>query len=196
MVMQTFIYMIRHGDSPKEGNERKRVLTEKGRQDAQRITRILKKEGIDAVVSSPYIRSVLTVEPLARELGKEVVVIENLKEKISSAEDIRVSDKELMPLLIKSFSEPHFALEGAESNAACQQRAIGALKDLLTTYSGQKIALGTHGIVMTLMMNFYDDKFDLSFLYSTTKPDIYKMAFDGEELVAVHRLGDKAEVCL
>lgn len=70
MIMQTFIYMIRHGDSPKEGNERKRVLTEKGRQDAQRITRILKKEGIDAVVSSPYIRSVLTVEPLAKELGK------------------------------------------------------------------------------------------------------------------------------
>ncbi|OIU72816.1 histidine phosphatase family protein [Rossellomorea aquimaris] len=193
--MKTFIYMIRHGDSPKEGNERTRVLTEKGIRDAQQVTRMLKNEGINTVVSSPYIRSVLTVEPLAKELGQEVVVIENLKEKVSSADDIRVSDKELMPLLIKSFSEPHFALEGAESNAACQQRAAGALNELLKTYAGQKIALGTHGIVMTLMMNYYDEKYDLDFLHSTSKPDIYKMVFDGEELVEVHRLWDKAEVC-
>jgi 2,3-bisphosphoglycerate-dependent phosphoglycerate mutase len=192
--METYIYMIRHGDSPKEGNERTRVLTEKGIQDAQRITPILKKEGINKVVSSPYIRSVSTVEPLAKELGQEVVLIENLKEKISSAEDIRVSDKELMQLLIKSFSEPHFALEGAESNAACQQRAAGALKELLKTYAGQKIALGTHGIVMTLMMNEYDKKYDLDFLRSTSKPDIYKMTFDGEELVDVQILWNATEV--
>jgi 2,3-bisphosphoglycerate-dependent phosphoglycerate mutase len=193
--MQTFIYMIRHGDSPKAGNERTRVLTEKGVQDAQRVTRILKNEGINAVVSSPYIRSVLTVEPLAKELGQEVVEIENLKEKISLAEDIRVSDEELMPLLIKSFSDPYFALEGAESNAACKKRVVGVLKDLLKTYPGQKIALGTHGIVMTLMMNEYDEKYDLDFLHSTSKPDIYRMTFDGEELVAVQRLWDEAGVC-
>lgn len=33
--MNTFIYMIRHGDSPKEGNERTRGLTEKGETDAR-----------------------------------------------------------------------------------------------------------------------------------------------------------------
>lgn len=191
--MKTCIYLVRHGDSPKEGNERTRILSEKGVLDAQRITGILKREGINTVVSSPYIRSVLTVEPLAKELGQDVIEIENLKEKITSAEDIRISDQELMPLLTKSFSEPHFALEGAESNAACQKRAVEALKSLLTTYSGQKIALGTHGIVMTLMMNFYDEKYDLDFLHSTSKPDIYKMTFDGEELVDVQRLWEDVE---
>lgn len=40
--MQTYIYMVRHGDSPKRGNERTRDLTEKGKLDAQRITSILK----------------------------------------------------------------------------------------------------------------------------------------------------------
>ncbi|XXM73158.1 histidine phosphatase family protein [Lysinibacillus sphaericus] len=189
--MKTFIYMVRHGDSPKEGNERTRILTQKGIRDAQQVTRMLKNEGINTVVSSPYIRSVLTVEPLAKELGQEVRVIENLKEKISSAEDIRVSDKELLPLLNKSFSDPHFALEGAESNAACQQRAGGALKDLLRAHSGQKIALGTHGIVMTLMMNEYDEKYDMDFLHSTSKPDIYKMTFEGEALIDVQRLWDE-----
>lgn len=63
--MKTFIYMVRHGDSPKDGNERTRELTEKGRLDTQRITNILQKEGIDAVISSPYSRSILTVQKVA-----------------------------------------------------------------------------------------------------------------------------------
>lgn len=186
--MKTFIYMVRHGDSPKDGNERTRELTEKGRLDAQRITDILQKEGIDTVISSPYSRSILTVQKVAEQIEKEVIVFENLKEKIFSAGDKRISDKELYPLLEKSFSDPIYALEGGESNAACQQRAIKVLKELLRTYQGQKVVIGTHGAVMTLMMGFYDSRYDLDFLLHTTKPDIYRMEFDGQKLVDVKRL--------
>ena len=59
--MSTFVYMVRHGESPKEGKERTRALTEKGYMDAQRVTDILKKDKrIDVVVSSPYMRSIST----------------------------------------------------------------------------------------------------------------------------------------
>ncbi|MEX0418061.1 histidine phosphatase family protein, partial [Bacillus sp. C30] len=54
--MKTFIYMVRHGDSPKFGKEGTRGLTEKGKLDVQRITDILQGEGIDVVISSPYNR--------------------------------------------------------------------------------------------------------------------------------------------
>lgn len=99
-----------------------------------------------------------------------------------------MSDKELMPLLEKSFSNPNFALMGGESNAACQERAMRVLKELLNTYQGRKIALGTHGAVMTLMMGYYDNQYDLNFLLHISKPDIYRMEFNGEELVGVKRL--------
>lgn len=59
-------------------------------------------------------------------------------------------------MLEKSFSDPTFSLTEGESNTVCQNRAITVLKELLTTYQGQKIALGTHGAVMTLMMGYYD----------------------------------------
>lgn len=37
--MNTYIYMVRHGESPKlEGDERTRGLTEKGTLDAHRVT--------------------------------------------------------------------------------------------------------------------------------------------------------------
>lgn len=186
--MHTFIYMVRHGDSPKEGNERTRGLTEKGLLEAERITAILIEEEIDAVISSPYLRSILTVEKTAQQIGQEVSVVEGLKERIFSSGNERISDKELGPLMEKSFLEPDFALKGGESNLDCQERAINVLKGLLHTHRGKKVVVGTHGAIMTLMMGYYDDQFDLRFLHSTSKPDIYKMEFNGQELVNVHRL--------
>lgn len=186
--MKTFIYMVRHGDSPKDGNERTRGLTEKGKLDAQRITDVLKVEGIDAVISSPYKRSILTIQPLAEQLGQDVLVFENLKERIFTAKDERILDKDLIPLLNQSFCEPNFTLEGGESNTDCQKRAIKIFKEILNTYSGQKVAIGTHGVVMALMMGYYDSTYDLNFLLSTSKPDIYKMEFNGQKLMNVKRL--------
>jgi 2,3-bisphosphoglycerate-dependent phosphoglycerate mutase len=80
--MSTIVYMVRHGDSPKEGNERMRGLTEKGYEDARRVTELLSDKEIDVVASSPYLRSILTVEKIALHIGKEVEVIENLRESI------------------------------------------------------------------------------------------------------------------
>jgi 2,3-bisphosphoglycerate-dependent phosphoglycerate mutase len=181
--------MVRHGDSPKDGIERKRGLTEKGRLDAQRITAALQNEGIDTVISSPYQRSILTVQQLAKQIGQEVLVFDNLKERVFIAEeDKRIPDKELFPLLNKSFSEPSYTLTGGESNADCQRRAIKVLKELLITYRGKKVVLGTHGAVMTLMMSYYDSSYDLNFLLQTSKPDIYRMEFNGQSLEGVTRL--------
>ena len=186
--MNTIIYMVRHGESPKEGNERTRGLTDKGKLDAQQVSDVLIKEGIEAVISSPYDRSILTVQQLGIHLGQEVLVFEDLKERTFTSEDNRISDKELFPLLKKSFSEPNFSLLGGESNADCQKRAIKVLKKLLNTYQGRKVVIGTHGAVMALMMGYYDSKYDLNFLLHTSKPDIYRMVFNEQELVGIKRL--------
>jgi 2,3-bisphosphoglycerate-dependent phosphoglycerate mutase len=186
--MKTYIYLLRHGDSPKVGDERTRELTEKGVSDSKRIAQLLKSERIDAVISSPYKRSIQTVQQLAIELGQEILVIEELKERIFSAENSRLPDKAIYPLLERSFADSKYALKGGESNADCQKRAIKALKEILNTYRGKKVLLGTHGAIMTLMLRYYDNKYDLNFLLNTSKPDIYKMEFFGQELVDIQRL--------
>lgn len=186
--MNTFVYMVRHGESPKKGNDRTRGLTKKGYLDAKRVTDILKDKEIDVIASSPYIRSILTVEQLAQQIGEEVLVFEDLKEKIFSLGNNRVPDKELVPLLEKSFAESNFSLEGGESNADCQKRAIKVLKELLETFRDKKIVIGTHGAVMTLMMQYFDSAYDLDFLHSTSKPDIYRMEFNEKVLVNVQRI--------
>lgn len=115
-------------------------------------------------------------------------MVEDLKERVFSTAPERMADNELDPLVEKSFSEPNYAFDSGESNAECQKRAVGAFKKLLASHPGSSIALGTHGVVMTLMMGFYEENYDLQFLNRISKPDIYKMEFDGEELVNVQRL--------
>ncbi|AWX58374.1 histidine phosphatase family protein [Brevibacillus brevis] len=187
--MKTFIYMVRHGESLKtEGDERTRGLTEKGRSDAHIITHILKDEGIDAFISSPYKRAMATIEEFAQSVGKEIVVFEELRELVFIENDQIMSDNELYPLVKKMFSEPDFSLPGGESIRICQNRVVRTMQKILEQYRGQKVVIGTHGAVMTLMMGYFDPQYDLEFLLETSKPDIYKMEFQDEVLIETKRL--------
>jgi 2,3-bisphosphoglycerate-dependent phosphoglycerate mutase len=187
--MKTFIYMVRHGESPKmEGNERTRGLTLKGESDAQMVAQLLKDEGIDTFISSPYRRAILTIEGLAQSLGKEMIVIEELKEVVFTGDDKIMPDKEVYPLVKKMFSDPDFSLPEGESFMNCQNRVVTILKNILSEYKGQKVAIGTHGAVMTMMMRYFHPQFDLDFLLSTSKPDIYKMEIDEGILTKTERL--------
>ncbi|MGY2609265.1 histidine phosphatase family protein [Bacillus pretiosus] len=187
--MNTYIYMVRHGESSKlEGSERTRGLTEKGSLDAHRVTDILKTEGIDTFISSPYKRAVLTIEKTANLYEKEILIYENLKECMFSSGDQVISDKEVYPLVKKMFSNPDFTLMEGESYKDCQRRVVKVLKEILMDFQGQKIVIGTHGLVMTLMMNYFDKQYGFEFLIHTSKPDIYKLEFNDEQLLNVKKL--------
>ncbi|MDJ1476415.1 histidine phosphatase family protein [Bacillus sp. LS15-K4] len=187
--MNTYIYMVRHGESSKlEGSERTRGLTEKGSLDTHRVTDILKTEGMDTFISSPYKRAVLTIEKTANFFEKEILIYENLKECMFSSGDQVISDKEVYPLVKKMFSNPDFALAEGESYKDCQRRVVKVLKEILMDFQGQKIVIGTHGLVMTLMMNYFNKQYGFEFLIHTSKPDIYKMEFNDEQLLNVEKL--------
>ena len=102
-----------------------------------------------------------------------------------SSEDQVISDKEVYPLVQKMFSNPDFARTEGESYADCQRRVVKVLKEILMDFRGYKIVIGTHGLVMTLMMNYFDKQYGFEFLMNTSKPDIYKMEFKEEQLMNV-----------
>jgi len=161
--MKTIIYMVRHGESPyDEGNERTRGLTPKGKSDIEKATGLLIGEGIDIIVSSPYTRAILSVEGLAERLKLDVKVYEDLRERHFASAII--DSAELMSGIRESFIDLDYTLPGGESNADCQKRAISVLKSILTEYRGKKIAIGTHGVVMTLMMHYFDPAYDMALM--------------------------------
>lgn len=129
--MKTILYMVRHAESPyNEGNERTRGLTSKGKIHAEKVTEILIDEGIDIIISSPYARAILSVEGLARQLNLEIKTFEDLRERYFAAEDYIIDNTELMSAIRDNFNDLDYALQGGESNHACQHRAITVLETM------------------------------------------------------------------
>ncbi len=62
-------YVVRHakaGDREEwRGDDRLRPLTKSGRQQADALAGLLENEPIDRILSSPYVRCLQTIEPLA-----------------------------------------------------------------------------------------------------------------------------------
>lgn len=183
--MGTIIYFVRHADSPYiEGNERSRGLSDKGKLDAIKVESILKQENIDIFISSPYERAIQTVQGLAYKYSKEIIIYEDLRERnigYISNMDFKEAKKQV-------YKDINFSFPGGESSLKAQERAVKILNIILEEYKGKKIVIGTHGDIMTLMMNHFDKQYDFEFWEKLSMPDIYKLEFEEKKLVNVTRL--------
>ena len=70
-------------------------------------------------------------------------------------------------------------------------RGIKAINDVLNKYKGKNIAIGTHGNIMVLIMNYYDKKYDYLFWKGLEMPDIYKLSFEDAKLISVNKIWNK-----
>jgi phosphohistidine phosphatase SixA len=62
------------------GDDWHRPLTKKGRRQAEELATVLAADDVRRVISSPYVRCVQTVEPLAAALGLELELDDRLAE--------------------------------------------------------------------------------------------------------------------
>ncbi|WP_044337888.1 histidine phosphatase family protein [Rossellomorea aquimaris] len=181
--MKTFLYFIRHAHSVYTPDELNRPLSERGKRDAERITDKLKKEKIEVVCSSPYRRAIQTVEGLVVDKDKEIILLDGLKERLLSTKPVEDFDS----AICKVWKCPSFAFQGGESNLLAQKRGVSATFSLLNTYRGKRVAVGTHGNLMVLVLNHFDKRFDYDFWKNLEMPDVYRLTFDHERLVDVEK---------
>lgn len=185
----TTIYFVRHAESPKTDlDERKRGLTDAGLIAAQHVTTYLRDEKIDLFFSSPYQRSLLTIEEPARFFGQAIRIDENLRECVFSGQNQTMPQTDVYPLVRQLFADHAFSRNGSETFQSCQRRGVQALTAILQHHPGKRIVIGTHGFIMTAILNYFDPKYDFDFLRETTKPDIYQLTFTGTELVNGSRI--------
>jgi 2,3-bisphosphoglycerate-dependent phosphoglycerate mutase len=189
--MKTYIYFIRHGIAPfsieheRTGGTR---LSEQGKLDAKKVAEILSNEDIDVIVSSSYFRALETVSPLAELLKKEIIPYIELIERPIASLNYAVSEEELLIGIEQSFVDIDFCLPEGETTREAQERAIPLIMKLLSDFKGKKIAIGTHGNIMTIILNYFDANYGFEFWKQTTKPDIYRLEFEEKELNLVERL--------
>ncbi|MGR3763345.1 histidine phosphatase family protein [Rossellomorea sp. NS-SX7] len=182
--MKTNIYFVRHAHSVYTPEELKRPLSEKGTRDAERVRSLLKDKNIHAVCSSPYKRAIETVEGIASHYDKEIEIYEEMKERQLSGEPV----EDFSHAIKKVWTEPEFSFDGGESNKEAQNRGIRSFLRILEKYEGKNVAIGTHGNIMVLIMNHFDERYGFDFWKKLEMPDIYKMTFEGKSLTGVERV--------
>ncbi|MGE7910616.1 histidine phosphatase family protein [Lysinibacillus xylanilyticus] len=186
--MDTTIYMIRHAESPFIiGQERTRKLSNQGEIDAKKVTAIMNEKEIDLVVSSPYIRAIQTIEGIVDSKNIEVKVFEELRERQLKGA-YKLPEEEIKQAIKKSFEDIDFKLSGGESVRDVQNRAVPIIKDLLNKFEKKTIIIGTHGNVMTIILNYFNKEYGYDFWENTSKPDIYKLVFSQKKLQLVQRI--------
>lgn len=78
------LYLVRHakaGDRGDwQGDDRQRPLSKPGRRQAEALVGVFEKLPVDRILSSPYVRCVQTVEPLARARGLHIDTTDALAE--------------------------------------------------------------------------------------------------------------------
>ena len=180
----TKLYLVRHAHSVYTPDELKRPLSERGRQDARHVTELLMKECIDIICSSPYKRAVETVEGIAYHTGQEIKLVQDMKERTLSSKPLENFDEAISIV----WGDPAYSFEGGESNLTAQKRGVQGIFKIVEEYNGKNVVIGTHGNIMVLIMNHFDEKYDVGFWKELEMPDIYCLTFNGLELQDVSRV--------
>ncbi|QVK19076.1 histidine phosphatase family protein [Mycoplasmatota bacterium] len=172
--MKTNIYLVRHAHSIYSEDELGRPLSNIGHQMVSKVTNLLINHNIHKIISSPYKRAIQTIENLALTINKEIEIVEGFRErKLGELKDI-----DFMEALKQVWTDSSFSFPLGESNLIAQKRGIIALNTILNNYQGKNIVIGTHGNIMVLIMNYFNNKIGLEFWKQLKMPDIYQLSFE------------------
>ena len=125
-------------------------LSELGRQQAAQVAARLAAERIDAIYTSPLRRAVETAEPLARTLGLEPAIQDEVAEFDRGAsryipmEELKVEDYAAW----KSFVEGGYG-DGFDM-AAFARRVAAGMERIIVAHRGERVAVFCHGGVVNV----------------------------------------------
>lgn len=186
----TTVYFIRHAQSDSSVYDpMTRPLTPKGLNDRLLVTNFLRDKQIDAVLSSPFKRSVDTVADFAEKNGLSIETIDDFKEHETVID--HYADERYFLFIQRYWSDMGYKIgNDDESLSEVQDRNISALNLILVRYRNQNIVIGTHGIALSTIINYYDRTFGYKDFYSIAKikPWGVKMVFDNYDCICIEKI--------
>jgi len=182
--MYTNIYFIRHAEVKYTPDDFIRPLTEKGQEDASKLVRVFKDINITKVISSPYKRAVSTVEPIAKEKYLDIETIDDFKERKVS----NVYIEDFFSFSKRQWEDFNYCLYNGETLRITQDRGIKALYQVLRKYKGENIIIGTHGTILGVILNYFDEKYNYDFWLKMKMPDAFRVTFNDEKIEYIENI--------
>ena len=166
----TQLYLIRHCQA--NGQEPDATLSASGEQQAQQLAEHLSAAGITRIVSSPFVRAVRSIEPLAQRLHVQIETEPRLQERVLSTEPL----PDWRAALRQTFEQLDLSFPGGESSRQAMQRASAAVQDILqTSQASDTVAIVSHGNLTTLLLKHFDDRIDFHTWQQMTTPDVFRL---------------------
>jgi len=167
------LYLVRHAHAPWRPGE-DRPLSDEGLAQARRVAAILGPIRPAAVYSSPALRAVQTVRPLAIECGLEILVEPDLRERELGCPECGFEEA-----VRATWADPDFAHPEGESNVAATARALRVTDRIATVHRGETVVVSTHGNLLALTLAAIDPSAGFAFWQELGFPDVYRV--DGTE---------------
>ncbi len=175
----TKLLFIRHAESDSSIKDAfSRPLTSDGVEKAKNLVSLLKGKEIDAFYSSPYIRSVHTIQYLADSRNVKITKDENLRER-----NVGTWVEDFWTYAEKQWTNFNFKESGGESLNEVQERNIKAVNNILKNHLNQTVVIGTHGTALCTILNYFNKELSFEFFKSMAHkmPFLVELTFDDEE---------------
>jgi len=171
-----------------------RPLTQKGLSDRALVTQFLNDKAIDVVISSPYKRAIDTVADFAEKYNFQIELVENFREHRGCSTLVRGTwadrEKWQFPYLEQQWKDFTYKLSDGECLAEVQARNISALNGVLSRHTGKNVIIGTHGMALSTIINYYDNTYGFAEFKAMEPimPWVVKMSFDDNGCVGMTKI--------
>lgn len=165
------IFIVRHCKA--DGQSPRANLTEEGDTQANILAEFLYGKHIESIHSSPFVRAINSITPLAQKLKVNIITDDRLSERILCAEN-HLNWREM---LRNTFNDLELCYEGGESSVTAMDRALSVIKDVRE--SGlTNVVIVTHGNLLSLLLKYFDNNVGFEEWEGLSNPDVYHLQFD------------------
>lgn len=188
--MTTLIF-IRHAESDFSVHEESiRPLTSAGKKGAEDLVSLLDGQTPDAIYSSPFLRTMDTVRPLAQANQLKILPLDDLQErKVGTwVDDFSAYAK-------TQWMDFDYHQPGGESLRQTEARMKRALSKILAEQGGNTVFIGCHGTALSVLLHsfFPDFGYDNFVRIKNVMPYVIQLCFQGEKLISMRELTEISE---
>jgi 2,3-bisphosphoglycerate-dependent phosphoglycerate mutase len=180
--MNTTVYFIRHAKPDiSVKDDMTRPLSFEGIEKSKELIELFEEIIIDNIYSSPFKRSIQTIEPIAKDKNIKIEIIDDFRERKMSNNWIENYEEYSK----KQWDDFSYKLKDGESLNEVQKRNIKELEKILLEYKGKTIIIGTHGTALSTIINYYDRTFLFNNFLEMVNimPYIIKMEFTNDKYI-------------
>lgn len=160
------IYIVRHCEA--QGQSADATLTDQGYKQATNLCEFLSNVEIDHIITSPFVRAIESIQPLANLLDLQIVTNNNLKERVLSSNNFN----DWLEKLEATFNNDELKFEGGESSIEAGKRIITVVEEVFNS-NHQNTIIVTHGNLMSLLLRHFNKSFGFKEWQNLSNPDIY-----------------------